>query len=299
LKTPKWAASKVELSFEDRYTPKDGGSIGAAIGTLIESMLQGFEIDDKLAITGDVTADGKIRHIGGVAAKLRGATAGDCKIVIVPADNYDQVVDAMIYEGRSLITNIQVIGAGNLEEASAVARTDRAPKLKEAIEAFDAVAADLKTSPEKVHLPEYQAKLYHITELAPNHISARLLLLIAQNKQPRTMSAAASMYYTAVASQQAMPDIFIQIWADQRLARQSAPAVDAGLTNLRKIHGKVDPKVLPLVDAMVGFIQASAAANNGRGNPRAIEARRQQVYDALATLQTDRTLMEKMLHEGV
>jgi hypothetical protein len=299
LTTPKWAASKVELSFEDRYTPKDGGSIGAAIGTLIQSMLQGFAIDDKVAITGDVTADSKIRHIGGVAAKIRGATAADCRIVIVPADNYDQVADAMIYEGRALITNIQVLGASNLEEATALARADRAPKLKEAIEAFDSVAADLKISPEKVHLPEYQTRLQRITELAPNHFSAKLLLLISQNKQPRTMSAAASLYYTAVASQQAMPDVFIQIWADQRMARQSAPAVDAGLINLRKIRGRVDPKVLPFVDSMIAFIQASAAANSGRGQPRNLEARRQQVYDALSTLQTDRALMEKMLHEGI
>jgi hypothetical protein len=299
LKTPKWAASKVDLSFEDRYTPKDGGSIGAAVGTLIESMLQGFEIDNKLAITGDVTADGKIRHIGGVAAKLRGATAAECKIVIVPGSNYDQVVDAMIYEGRSLITNIQVIGADNLEEATAVARTDRAAKLKEAIEAFDSVAADLKTSPEKVHLPEYQKRLKAITDSAPKHFSARLLLLIGQNKQPRAMSAAASLYYTAVASQQAMPDVFVQLWADQRLARQSSVAVDAGLINLRKIRVKVDPKVLPFLDSMIGFIQASAAANTGRGNPRALDARRQQVYDALSGLQTDRAVMEKMLHEGV
>jgi hypothetical protein len=81
---------------------------------LIQSMLQGFEIDSKLAITGDVTADGKIRHIGGVAAKLRGATAAQCRIVIVPGSNYEQVADAMIYEGRALITNIQILGADNL-----------------------------------------------------------------------------------------------------------------------------------------------------------------------------------------
>ena len=299
LKQPKWAASKVELSFEDRYTPKDGGSIGAAVGTLIQSMLQGFEIDDKLAITGDVTADGKIRHIGGVAAKIRGATAADCKIVIVPGSNYEQVADAMIYEGRPLITNIQILGADNLEEACAVARKDRTAKLKEAIQAFESVAADLKTAPEKVHLPEYTKRLKAITDLAPNHYSAKLLLLIGENKQPRTMSAGASVYYTMVASQQAMPDVFFQLWADKRMARQSSVAVDAGLINLRKIRVKVDPKVLPLLDSMIGFIQASAAANNGRGNPRALETRRQAVFDALAGLQTDRAVMEKMLHEGI
>ena len=299
LTTPKWEASKVELSFEDRYTPKDGGSIGAAIGTLIQSMLQGFAIDDKVAITGDVTADGKIRHIGGVAAKIRGATAAECRIVIVPASNYDQVVDAMIYEGRPLITNIQVLGAGTLEEATALARTDRAAKLKEAVEAFDSIAADLKTKPEKVRLPEYQTRLTRIIELAPNHFSAKLLLLVSQNKQPRTMSAAASLYYTAVASQQAMPDVFVQLWAAQRMSRQSSTAVEAGVTNLGKIRSRVDPKVVPFVESMIGFISAAAAANNGRGNPRALEARRQQVYEALSKLQTDRTLMEKMLHEGV
>jgi hypothetical protein len=246
-----------------------------------------------------VTADAKIRHIGGVAAKLRGATAAGCTIVIVPASNYDQVADAMVYEGRSLITNIQVVGAGSLEEASAVARTDRASKLKEALEAFDSIAADLKTSPEKVHLPEYQTRLKRIVELAPNHISARLLLLISQNKQPRKLSAAASIYYTMVASQQAMPDVFIQLWAAQRMTRQSSTAVEAGLTNLVHLRGKVDPKVLPFVDSMIGFIQASAAANTGRGNPRTLENRRQQVYEALSGLQTDRALMEKMLHEGI
>jgi hypothetical protein len=178
-----------------------------------------------------------------------------------------------------------------------VARTDRAAKLKEAIEAFDSVAADLKTNPEKVHLPDYQKRLKAITDLAPNHFSAKLLLLIGQNKQPRTMSAGASVYYTMVASQQAMPDVFSS--SDKRMARQSSVAVDAGLINLRKLRVKCDPKVLPLVDSMIGFIQASAAANTGRGNPRALESRRQAVYDALSGLQTDRALMEKMLHEGV
>src|SRR3954468_649874 len=99
VKYPRRDAAKVELSFEDKYTPKDGGSIGAAIGTLLLSMIEGFEVDPKLAITGDVTADGKIRAIGGVAAKMRGATAGGCTVMALPADNYQQVADALVWEG--------------------------------------------------------------------------------------------------------------------------------------------------------------------------------------------------------
>src|SRR5258708_39311355 len=102
--------------------------MGAGIGTWILSMIHGFEIDPKVAITGDVTADSKIRKIGGVAAKIRGATAGGCNYVILPADNYEQVVDAMVYEGPGLVTDIQVIGAATLDEASALVRTEREPK---------------------------------------------------------------------------------------------------------------------------------------------------------------------------
>ena len=75
LSYPNWNVAHAELTFADKYNPHDGGSIGAAVGTLILSTIRGFEIDPKTAITGDVSADGKVRMIGGVAAKLRGAAA--------------------------------------------------------------------------------------------------------------------------------------------------------------------------------------------------------------------------------
>ena len=175
---PKWAASRVDLSFEDRYTPKDRGSI-AAIGTLLLSMIQGFEVDSKVAMTGDVTADGKLRQIGGVAAKMRGATAAGCDVMIVPAANYDQVVDAMVFEGPSLITDIQVIGAETLDDATAAARVDRNEKLSRWM-TLARWAQILKKSPGRVHTKDTQDKLNRVLELAPNHISAKLLLLLAQ-----------------------------------------------------------------------------------------------------------------------
>src|SRR5262249_49925547 len=128
VKYPRWDAAKVELSFEDKYTPKDGGSIGAAIGTLLLSMIEGFEIDPKMAITGDVTGDGKVRATGGMAAKLRGATAAHCTVAALPAENYQMLTDALVWEGPKLLSQIQVFGVANLTEASAVARVDRDSK---------------------------------------------------------------------------------------------------------------------------------------------------------------------------
>ena len=58
LKYGKWEVDHVDLTFDDRVSKMNGGSIAAALGTLVLSMLEGYEIDPKLAITGDVIADG-------------------------------------------------------------------------------------------------------------------------------------------------------------------------------------------------------------------------------------------------
>ena len=169
LKYPLWEASKVEFTFDDRTSKMEGASIGAACGTMLLSMLEGFEIDPSLAMTGDVTADGKVRKIGGVAAKIRAATNSNCGIVALPADNYDQVADAMVYEGAPLLSRIQVIGVGTLDDAAAVARVDRADKLKRAIELFAEVQTALKKSPDQIRTRPVREKLGEVLELAPNH----------------------------------------------------------------------------------------------------------------------------------
>jgi hypothetical protein len=105
LTYPNWYVDKGEITFEDKYVAHDGGSIGAAVGTTILSVIQGFEIDDNIAITGDISANGKVRAIGGLSAKIRGAMAGNCTLVAVPAENYDQLVDAVIYNGLPCSTS--------------------------------------------------------------------------------------------------------------------------------------------------------------------------------------------------
>ena len=107
---PNWNVETAEISFEDKYTKHDGGSIGAAVGTMIMSVIQGFAIDPDLAITGDISANGKVRAIGGVSAKLHGAIASRCIIAAIPMENEGQLVDAVVYNGPQLVSDIQVIG---------------------------------------------------------------------------------------------------------------------------------------------------------------------------------------------
>ncbi len=189
---------KLELSFEDKYTPKDGGSIGAAIGTLMLSVIRNFQIDPAFAITGDVTADSKIRKIGGVAAKLRGAAASGCKIVAVPTENFDQVRDAMVYDGPSVITNVQVLGVATLDDAAAAARVDRDSSLAHAIDLFAKVQESIKQSPAYIFSSEAQDCLHQVLDQFPNHYSAALLLEYSRHEVPR-LSAMATEYYISIA----------------------------------------------------------------------------------------------------
>jgi hypothetical protein len=303
VSNPNWYADKAELSFEDKYVGHDGGSIGAAVGTLILSSIQGFEIDPDSAITGDISANGKIRAIGGVLAKIRGATAAKCKVIAIPVENFDQLVDAMVYGGTETVVDVQVIGIQNLDDAVAVMRKDRDHKLAEAIANFDGVRDAMNKSPEYIHSVTARQKLEQILQLVPQHLSAKLLLLVAHDQAPKTLSATASLYYTSVAVRTMMPIL------DERdkLTAPTKPsnAVIEGIAELKKLQPLADESVRPLIDAWSKFIsdwsrfQAADAKKFGDGSKEVLETEAQSVSDAMAKLKMDEKIMQKMLKEGI
>lgn len=287
---------KVELSFEDKYTAKDGGSIGAAIGTLMYSMIQGFDIDPKLAITGDVTADAKVHRIGGVAAKLRGAADAGMSIVAVPAENYEQVQDAMVYEGPSIVTNVQVLGISNLDDAAAVARADRAGDLAKAIDLFSQVQASMQNSRDYIYTDGAITKLNQVVALAPNHYSAKLLLLVAQRKVPR-LSAAASKYYTFVAVHEMWDNLAAQSQGGKTQLTQAI--VDTILGKLNKVRPLSDLTVRPYIDAWIDYIQVCNDMRMGEASEGFANEKYHELMDASSKLDANRDLAEKMLQQGI
>jgi Lon protease (S16) C-terminal proteolytic domain len=298
-KYPHAEAAKYELSFADQFTPHGGGSIGAACATLFLSLIEGFDIDPNLAITGDVTADGRIRAIGGVAAKMRGAVEANCDIVVVPTDNYQQVVDAFIYEGSALLTKIQVLGVADLDDAASVARLDRAAKLKRAIDLFGEVQSVLKDAPLRVHDKGIHDKLAEIVKLEPNHFSAKLLLLLSENRAPKRMSPGTTLYYTNVAVNTMLPALLHPVSQPNMSINPVTPAiVEAGMKKLRKVRWYGDWQILPFVDATQDFMQAMLDFDDGQITRQDLEAKAHAVQDQADKLNTDRDLWEKMIREG-
>ena len=298
LNYPTWYADKAEITFEDKYDSHDGGSCGAAVGTMILSAIQGFQIDPDIAITGDISANGKIRAIGGVSAKIHGAIAGKCPLVALPTDNYDQLVDAVIYNGPTIVTDIQVLGISNLSDATATMRADRDPNLASAIDMFTSLQQAAKDKPDYWNSKETQDTLSKVLELAPQHLSSQILLASASGKLPKTLSATASNYYTFLALNP-MVEILTERTGSNQNHQVPSAVVRAGLVDLRKLRPIADPNVRPLVDACARFIEAWNYLQQGSGSLNDLETQRESVLDAMAKEQSDPKLVQKMLKEGI
>ncbi|WP_035155208.1 ATP-dependent protease LonB [Cohnella thermotolerans] len=92
-------------------TPVDGPSAGVAMAVAIASAMTGRPVDNKLAMTGEISIHGKIKPVGGVVAKVEAAFQAGAETVIIPKENWQA-----IFEGLEGVT---VVPAENIEEVFA------------------------------------------------------------------------------------------------------------------------------------------------------------------------------------
>jgi Lon-like ATP-dependent protease len=70
--------------------PLDGPSAGIAIATATVSAICQHKVDNHLAMTGELSIRGRIKPIGGVAAKIEAAMQAGCKRVLIPKENWQE-----------------------------------------------------------------------------------------------------------------------------------------------------------------------------------------------------------------
>ena len=70
--------------------PVDGPSAGIAFATALMSAITKLPPRPHTALTGEITANGKVRPIGGVDAKLEAAKEAGARYAIIPAGNMDE-----------------------------------------------------------------------------------------------------------------------------------------------------------------------------------------------------------------
>ena len=81
----------IHIHCPDTSTSKDGPSAGVAITLGILSLLTGLEINNKIAITGEIDLNGNAMKIGGLEAKVDGAKQAGVNIVLCPLENSEDL----------------------------------------------------------------------------------------------------------------------------------------------------------------------------------------------------------------
>lgn len=97
----------------------DGPSAGLAIVLALASALENLPIPQDLAVTGEITIQSKVKSVGGISEKLRGALLAGMKRVIIPKESLVQV-------DRDLLESLQVVPVASVSEALAEVWPERA-----------------------------------------------------------------------------------------------------------------------------------------------------------------------------
>ena len=107
----------VHIHCPEGSTPKDGPSAGTAITTTIYSLFNNKKIKCNIAITGEITLDGKVTEIGGLDLKFLGGIKAGVTEFIYPKENqkdYDSFIEK--YKDGDLTNGIKFHSVDTIEE---------------------------------------------------------------------------------------------------------------------------------------------------------------------------------------
>ncbi len=185
----------LRLSFEDKFTPKDGGSAGTGFTIAMLAAIEDVSLAPDVAVTGDLTIDGEVQPVGAVVEKIGGAIDAKCTVTLVPQRNSRDVEDFVLLKGTSPLWETQIFSIASVDEALSLARKDRPAKIQEAIARFSKLRARLPAvvTPNYLRSPIVQSELKEVLALAPNHLSASALSRAAEDKLPKELSLSKSV----------------------------------------------------------------------------------------------------------
>lgn len=99
--------------------PADGPSAGVSIATAVYSAMLNIPVDNRIAMTGEVSIHGTVKPVGGIVAKVEAALQAGVKKVLIPSEN-DQEIFKELKE-------LAVVPVDRLEEVISAALVSQPP----------------------------------------------------------------------------------------------------------------------------------------------------------------------------
>lgn len=294
----------IELSFDDKYSSKDGGSAGAAFTLALLSSYGDLAINPDAAITGDITIDSKVRSVGEVEAKVHGAALDHMALVGIPASDMEQIEDGILLDGPASLWQIPIFSLENLDDAIALMRRDPDTRLTQALKLFaDLKAADGDKPAESLNTGDAAAKLSQMLALAPNFVSARYLQQLAAGKKPQRLSTLGSIRQAFAAMGQLRGPLLGTARGGVAVSDEDADKIRKNLDRIKEIADPAaEPLFGPLHDVLDTYVKLQNIPHGGatireRSSLRQeLRARHAAVIEALQSVISDPATVDKLLH---
>ncbi len=120
---------RIHVHFPAGAVPKDGPSAGVTMTTALASLLSGRAVKPSVAMTGEVTLQGKVLPIGGVKQKLLAAHRAGITDVIIPLRNEPDLDDLppVVRDGLSIhpVGDVRQVLELALEPATAAGNSEQ------------------------------------------------------------------------------------------------------------------------------------------------------------------------------
>ncbi len=292
---------KIELGFQNKYQMKDGPSAATVFTLVLDSLFSGEELDDDFAATGDMTADGMVQKIGGVAAKIRGATKRGCKIVGIPAGNAKGVVDLLVMDGPEQLLDIQIFTMENFDEAHAISRKKKSEDVQGTLDAFASVVAKVKEGTGFTALkdPVIQLQLKEVVKRMPNHLSAKLLLDYGRGEAPKRLSVGGTFQEIDILASGMLRQAGMMVYRKQvKLTDDLRKEAKESIKGLEKIAKLIDPRLKDYEDSVIDvaklFVEGRKDGEEDKDFVKRMGGKMEHLQSVRSKLMEDPEIMEEI-----
>lgn len=125
----------IHVHVPEGATPKDGPSAGVAMFTTLVSVLTKIPVKKDVAMTGEITLQGRVLPIGGLKEKLLAALRGGIKTVLIPKDNEKDLAEIP----DNVKKGMKIIPVSEVSEVIDVALKEKVEPLKQICRCEDVI----------------------------------------------------------------------------------------------------------------------------------------------------------------